>query len=83
MAQGREATIVLSTDKWDSPAAKHANHVLPCRIEVPSAWESTMVMLFIVESLIAAVQTQRWETVRDRFNELEGLGVSRLLKKFT
>jgi DNA-binding MurR/RpiR family transcriptional regulator len=43
-----------------------------------------MVMLFVVESLIAAVQTQRWETTRDRFNELEGLfDQARLFKKFT
>ena len=84
MARAREATIVLFTDQWGSPAAKHAHHVLPCRIEVPSAWDSTMVMLFVVEALIAAVQTQRWETTRDRFNELEGLfDQARLFKKFT
>ena len=34
MARAREATIVLFTDQWGSPAAKHADHVLPCRIEV-------------------------------------------------
>lgn len=83
MVQARGATLVLFTDQWGSPAAKHAVHSFHCRIEAPSAWDSSVVTLFIVEALIAAVETATWDETRDRMKTLEGLfDEMRLFRKF-
>ncbi|WP_193182182.1 MurR/RpiR family transcriptional regulator [Nisaea sediminum] len=84
MAKERGARLVLFTDQWGSPAAKHASHSFRARIEVPSAWDSSAVILFIIEALIAAVQTERWEETRDRMKVLEQLfDQTKLFRKFT
>jgi DNA-binding MurR/RpiR family transcriptional regulator len=73
MARDRGVVVILFTDQWGSPVSKHARHVFNCRIEAPSAWDSAVVTLFIVESLIAAVQNLRWEATRERIATLEEL----------
>ncbi|TDK38907.1 MurR/RpiR family transcriptional regulator [Rhizobium deserti] len=65
--------IVLLTDLWTSPVAKHARHVFKVRTEAPSAWDSSVVTLFVVEVLIEAVQSAAWTETRERMNSLEGL----------
>ena len=83
MARAREATIVLFTDQWGSPVAKHAQHVFNCRVEAPSAWDSTAIMLVVVEALIAATENLRWDATRERMEVLEDLfDRTGLLKKF-
>lgn len=84
MARERDITLVLFTDQWGSPAAKFATHTFHCRIEVPSAWDSSVVTLFIVEALIAAVQTTMWADTRDRMTQLEELfDRMKMFRKFT
>lgn len=61
------------TDRWISPAAVHARHTFSCQIEVPSAWDSTVAMLVLVESLISAVQSLTWEQTEERMKRLEDL----------
>ena len=61
VAREQGAEIVLITDRWVSPAAAHARHVLPCHIEAPSAWDSNATLLVLVETLLAAVQGLTWE----------------------
>ncbi len=83
LARERDVCLVLFTDQWGSPVSKHAEHVFNCRIEAPSAWDSSVVTLFIVEALIAAVENLRWEATRERMGALEDLfDRTRLLKKF-
>lgn len=83
MATGRGITLVLFTDQWGSPAAKHATHSFHARIEAPSAWDSSVVTLFVVEALVAAVQTAIWDQTRDRMKLLEELfDQTRLFRKF-
>jgi DNA-binding MurR/RpiR family transcriptional regulator len=72
-ATAHGVVIVLFTDVWSSPVAKHARHVFKVRIEAPSAWDSSVVTLFVVEALIEAVQSATWEETRERMNSLEGL----------
>lgn len=84
MAQERGAQLILFTDQWGSPAARYANHNFRARIEAPSAWDSSVVILFIVEALIAAVETERWEETRDRMKMLEQLfDRTKLFRKFS
>lgn len=84
MATEQGAQLVLFTDQWGSPAAKHASHGFRARIEAPSAWDSSVVIMFILEALIAAVQTERWEETRDRMKTLEQLfDRTKLFRKFS
>ena len=83
MAKDRGAVPLVFTDQWGSPAAKHAAHSFHARIEAPSAWDSSVVTLFIVEALIAAVQDSGWAETRDRMRNLEELfDQTRLFRKF-
>lgn len=56
VAQG--ANIVLFTDQWGSPIERHALHCFRSMVEVPSSWDSTLAINFLVEALIAAIQAQ-------------------------
>jgi DNA-binding MurR/RpiR family transcriptional regulator len=67
------AEIVLFTDQWGSPIVKHARHSFRLNIEAPSAWDSSVVTLFVVEALIEAIQGSHWEKTRERMAMLEGL----------
>lgn len=83
MATARGVTLVLFTDQWGSPASKLAAHSFHSRIEAPSAWDSSVVTLFILEALIAAVQTETWDETEDRMKTLEDLfDTTRLFRKF-
>ncbi|MBB4063478.1 MurR/RpiR family transcriptional regulator [Gellertiella hungarica] len=73
IARARGVEIVLFTDQWVSPIAKHARHTFRSRIEAPSAWDSSVVTLFVVEALIEAVQNATWDETRERIKTLEGL----------
>ncbi len=54
------------------------------RIEAPSAWDSSVVTLFIVEALIAAVQTATWTETKQRMKTLEELfDQTKMFRKFT
>jgi DNA-binding MurR/RpiR family transcriptional regulator len=67
------AEIILFTDQWGSPIAKHARHSFRLSIEAPSAWDSSVVTLIVVEALIEAVQGSHWEKTRERMTMLESL----------
>lgn len=71
LARDRKAEVVLITDRWVSPAAAHARHTLCCDIEAPSAWDSTVSILVLVETLLAAVQDLAWEVTEARMKALE------------
>lgn len=69
LAAERGAEIVLLTDQWLSPIYRVASQTLAARIEVPSAWDSNVSTLLLIEAMIAAVQELSWNTTRPR-NEL-------------
>lgn len=73
MAAAQGAEVVLVTDRWMSPAAGHARHVLACAVEVPAAWDSTASILVVVEALLAQVQGRLADQVQARLNRLEDL----------
>jgi DNA-binding MurR/RpiR family transcriptional regulator len=84
MAGARDVKLVLFTDQWGSPVAKHASHSFRARIEAPSAWDSSVVILFIIEALISAVETATWQETKDRMKSLEALfDQTRMFRKFT
>ncbi|MGF0538624.1 MurR/RpiR family transcriptional regulator [Agrobacterium sp. ES01] len=73
VARNNGVKIVLFTDNWSSPVTKHALHSFKIQIEAPSAWDSSVVTLFVVEALIEAVQNAAWDETRERMTTLEGL----------
>ncbi len=83
MAAERGVIIVLFTDQWGSPLGKHSQHRFNARIEVPSAWDSATVMLFLIEAVIAGVQDKTWDETTDRMEKLEVLFEhTKLFRKF-
>lgn len=73
VAKASGVVIILFTDKWGSPVAQHSLHTFRVRIEAPSAWDSSVVTLFVVEALTEAVQSATWDKTRARMNSLEDL----------
>lgn len=73
LAREQGAEVVLITDRWVSPAASFAQHLMPCHIEVPSAWDSLASLMVLVEALLAAVQQRNWDDTADRLQRMEAL----------
>lgn len=73
MAADQGAEVVLITDQWVSPAAERARYRLSAHIEVPSAWDSTIAIQVLVETLLAEVQSLTWDHTQARMKRLEDL----------
>ena len=73
MAREQGAEIILITDRWVSPAAAHARHTMCCHVEAPSAWDSNVSLMVLVETLLAAVQTLSWADTESRLKRMEDL----------
>ena len=83
VAKSKKLTLVLFTDQWGSPVAKHATYSFQSRIEAPSAWDSSVVILLIIEALIAAAQTATWAQTKNRMKFLEDLfDQTKMFRKF-
>lgn len=73
LAVEQGAEVILVTDRWVSPAAVHARHTLVAHIEAPSAWDSTVSITVLLETLLASVQTLTWAETEARLKRLEAL----------
>ena len=73
LAAGEGAEVVLFTDLWISPASARARHRFAAHVEAPSAWDSTSVLMVLVETLLAAVQARTRGETRERMARLEEL----------
>ena len=83
IAHERKAEIVLFTDQWRSPVAKVARHCLCAHIAVPSAWDSSIASILLIEAVIASVQEAHWQETKGRMEELEDMfDRTRLFRKF-
>ncbi len=84
MAAERGAKIILFTDQWRSPVHKYADHCFSLRIDVPSAWDSSVVTLLLIETMIAKMQELTWSTSKPRMEALEDMfDRTRFFRKFT
>jgi DNA-binding MurR/RpiR family transcriptional regulator len=73
VAREQGAEVALFTDQWLSPVAALARHRLAAHVQAPSAWDSTVVLQMLVETLLAAVQSQTWDDTQARMTRLEDL----------
>lgn len=84
IAHEKGAQIILFTDQWRSPIEKFSSFSFSAKIVVPSAWDSTVELLLLVETFIAAVQELTWPETRTRMEELEEMfDRTRFFRKFT
>lgn len=84
LAAEQGAKIILFTDQWHSPIDKVATFTFSSRIVVPSAWDSSIAPMLLLETVVAAVQEQTWETTRPRMEALEDMfDRTRFFRKFT
>lgn len=83
IAAERGVEVILITDQWQSPVSKLATITFNCRIEAPSAWDSTIAMMLLSETLIAAVEEVAWDGTKARMRELESIfDATRIFRKF-
>jgi len=72
-AAAQDAVVLLITDIWNSPIAAFASHVIACPVEVPTAFDSGVGGLAMVEVLIAGVVERLGTRSRRRIETLERL----------
>ena len=84
MAAAKGAEIILLTDQWISPINKFTDLVFGSRIVVPSAWDSSVTSLLLLETILAEVQELIWPQTRRRMQELEDMfDETKFFRKFT
>ncbi len=84
MVHKRDVHIVLFTDQWGSPVSALADVTFNCWGEIPSGWDSSVATMMLLETMIAAVQEQRWPEARDRYERLDELfDMTSLFRKFS
>lgn len=84
MAHAKGAKLILFTDQWRSPIHQLAHHSFSNRIVVPSAWDSGVTPLLLLETMISTVQNLTWGNTRDRMETLEEMfDQAKLFRKFT
>ena len=74
-ASQKGATIILVTDPLLSPAASVAQCVLPVEVDGPSAFDSSLAALALIEVLVAGVIEIVGEEGRKRVKNLEDIQV--------
>ena len=70
-AKARGATVILITDPWTSPAARHADAVLAAEVASPSPFDSLVPACALTEALIAEITVREGEKGRVRIEDLE------------
>ncbi|WP_322893123.1 MULTISPECIES: MurR/RpiR family transcriptional regulator [unclassified Yoonia] len=81
LARAQGVEVVLLTDRWVSPSAGVAQHILTSQIEVPSAWDTIVPLVALVEALLSAIQDANWQDTRERMERMEGFYEDMLLFK--
>lgn len=69
----RGARIILMTDKWISPVARHAAEVLPVPIESGTLWDTYSSALAVTEALVTRIAEDNWEPTRTRIETWDKL----------
>lgn len=65
-ASEKKVHVVLMTDKWLSPATRHASEVLAVPIDTGTIWDSYSAALAVTEALVTRVGEQDWDKTRAR-----------------
>ncbi|WP_431780924.1 MurR/RpiR family transcriptional regulator [Streptomyces chumphonensis] len=63
--------VIVFTDTWLSPAAAHADVVLPSHVTAPSPYDSLVPTLAVIETLVAGVLTTLGTEAHDHLRRAE------------
>jgi DNA-binding MurR/RpiR family transcriptional regulator len=66
-------TIILITDRWISPIARHAQHIFAVPVETGTAWDTGIPMLALVETMIVKVSESAWDAAQKRILQWDRL----------
>ena len=69
--KARRGSVVLLTDRWLSPVAEVADAVLASRVDSPSAYDSLVPAMAVVETVIAGVLGALGDAARERMAACE------------
>lgn len=69
----RGARLILMTDKWISPIAKHAAEVLPVPIETGTLWDTYAAALTVTEAIVTRIAEDNWDQTRTRIQAWDAL----------
>ena len=72
----RNARVIVMTDKWISPVARHATDVLPVPIESGTLWDTYSSALAIMEAIVTRIAEDNWENTRNRIESWDKLRVT-------
>lgn len=83
MAHKRKVKVVLFTDQWQSPVSEYADLTIAAFIEAPSAWDSSIAIMLVIDAILAQVQEKNWPLTRARMELLEEvLDEAKLFRRF-
>jgi DNA-binding MurR/RpiR family transcriptional regulator len=81
IAAGQGARTILLTDAWGSPIERHATLTFRAHVEAPSAWDSSLALMLLVEALVAEAQALTSDAGAERIRALEEtLGRTRIFR---
>ncbi|MEM7545138.1 MAG: MurR/RpiR family transcriptional regulator [Pseudomonadota bacterium] len=72
----RGARVIVMTDKWISPVARHATDILPVPIESGTLWDTYSSALAITEAIVTRIAEDNWEHTRTRIESWDTLRVT-------
>lgn len=73
LVQEQGGKVILFTDSWLSPAAAHAEVVLPSQVAAPSPYDSLVPTLAVLETVVAGVMGTLGEGARSRMQHGEDI----------
>ncbi len=66
-------TIILITDRWVSPIARHAQHIFAVPVETGTAWDTGIAVLALVEAMIVKLSESNWDAAQRRLTKWDRL----------
>lgn len=72
-SDNRNANVVLLTDKWMSPIARHAHEVVALPIESGTVWDSYVASLVLIEAMLTRIAEQEWAQTSKRISQWDDL----------
>lgn len=73
LAADAGATLVVITDKWQSPCAKRAEHVLALPVASPSIYDSALAPIMCVEALVALLAERLGDVTEEHTERVDAL----------
>lgn len=72
----RNARVILMTDKWISPVARHATDVLPVPIESGTLWDTYSSALAVIEAIVTRIAEDNWDETKTRIESWDSFRVT-------